>query len=190
MTHDQFNQWKDFALRMAQTCFKDSIRPPADWILQEVGYWFARIEDDPERWAAINSWDQDEWPLCDQFIEATYYYGPDNMPSYDELDDLYGEALDTAIERLEHRRDMAEEQYNDQWLGPIRFCLRAGIDTVCPEHTMGIGVIGLTAGDLRRMYPEGVPDWVSGGERRWFKGLTDELNGTFAEMPDKQCIFL
>ena len=27
-----------------------------------------------------------------------------------------------------------------------------------------MGVLGFTAGDIRRMYPEGVPDWVAHGE--------------------------
>lgn len=27
-----------------------------------------------------------------------------------------------------------------------------------------MGVMGFTAGDLRRMYPKGVPDWVKNGE--------------------------
>ena len=27
-----------------------------------------------------------------------------------------------------------------------------------------MGVVGFTAGDIRRMYPEGVPDWVKNGD--------------------------
>ena len=33
-------------------------------------------------------------------------------------------------------------------------------------YSPSMGVLGFTAGDIRRMYPEGVPDWVK-GEPEW-----------------------
>lgn len=40
---------------------------------------------------------------------------------------------------------------------PVHCCVRAGLDIASSPSA---GVAGFTAGDIRRMYPEGVPDWV------------------------------
>jgi len=53
------------------------------------------------------------------------------------------------------------------------------------------GVLGFTAGELRKMYPEGVPDWVTGGpEHYWSYWMHNETNGTFNEMPDSAALVL
>lgn len=65
-------------------------------------------------------------------------YGPFLKPSYDETD--------------------------DQWCGPVRCCLRMGLDLASEGSA---GVLGFTAGDVRRMYPEGVPEWIA---RQWDDG--------------------
>ncbi len=59
-----------------------------------------------------------------------------------------------------------------QWCGPIRCCLRAGLDLASPAPTSG--VVGFTAGDLRRMYQEGVPDWVK-GDKPWTTQVIDSV---------------
>ena len=73
------------------------------------------------------------------------------------------------------------DQWSDQWGGPVCCCIRAGLDMACGPSA---GVLGFTAGDLRRMFPEGVPDWCFPPGERLHYWLTDELNGTFAELPD------
>ena len=58
----------------------------------------------------------------------------------------------------------------DLYLSPVSCCIRAGCD--CAVNSLG-GVMGFTAGDVRRMYPEGLPGWVKNGD--WetiaFKGV-------------------
>lgn len=57
----------------------------------------------------------------------------------------------------------------DRWCGPPSSCIRAGLDmAVAPSG----GVVGFTAGDIRRMYHEGVPDWIA---RHWDEAETIEV---------------
>lgn len=49
-------------------------------------------------------------------------------------------------------------QWCDQWADPVKACLRAGLDIASAPSA---GVCGFTAGHIRRMYPEGVPEWVA-----------------------------
>lgn len=53
--------------------------------------------------------------------------------------------------------DRFREQWSEQWGGPVRCCIRAGLDVASAPSA---GVCGFSAGDIRKMYPEGVPDWV------------------------------
>ena len=89
--------------------------------------------------------------------------------------------------RCQEIEDLYHEQWQDQWGGPVHCCIRAGLDFASAPSA---GVIGFTAGDLRRMYPEGVPDWVfPPGEQLqyWPDG---ELNGTFEELSDTAQVVL
>ena len=80
---------------------------------------------------------------------------------------------------MEHK---AYEQFSDQWLGPIRCCIRAGVDMACGGM---IGVLGFTAGDLRKMFPEGVPDWVFPPDECTVNFWSNKPTGrTFSELPD------
>lgn len=79
------------------------------------------------------------------------------------------------------------EQWDDQWGGPVQCCIRAGLDFASAPSA---GVVGFTAGDLRAMYPEGVPEWVMPPNERLHYWLTDKINGTFAELPDSAGIVL
>lgn len=89
--------------------------------------------------------------------------------------------------RCDKIEDFYYEQWGDQWGGPIHCCIRAGLDFAAGPSA---GVLGFTAGDVRRMFPEGVPDWVFPPNERLKYFLTDELNGTFAELPDSVGVVL
>lgn len=166
MTELQYERWKDFALRMAGACFNHARRPTAAWIIGQVENWFY-WRDFQKNWCNYNSWDQDSYPLCDHISE---FY-----------DDLYPGAYCKACRHecrlgwphyeqscsmceMECRCDEVEwlitEQFDLQWLGPVRCCIRAGIDLACEPSA---GVVGFTVCDLRRMFPEGIPDWVNSG---------------------------
>ena len=55
--------------------------------------------------------------------------------------------------------DLITEPIFDSIRDPVHCCVRAGLDIASAPSA---GVIGFTAGDLRRMYAEGLPDWVKG----------------------------
>lgn len=83
-----------------------------------------------------------------------------------------------------------EEDWLDQWFGPVRCCLRSGIDFAGDASA---GVIGFTAKDVRDMWPEGVPEWVFGKDQKLSKGpLAGPLveNGTFSSLPDETHLIL
>ena len=79
--------------------------------------------------------------------------------------------------------DQCYEQWEDQWGSPVSCCIRAGLDTaVAPSG----GVVGFTIGDLRKMYPEGVPEWVCPADEElqtWPNG--GPTGQTFSEAPDE-----
>jgi hypothetical protein len=163
MTNDQYERWKDFALRMARTCFTTSRRPPASYVIEQVESWFY-WRDYQQDFGEYNSWDQDDYPLCDHISE----FYDDQCPGVrckacsHECRQVYPYYEDSCrfcdMECTCHEREqLCWEQFEDQWLGPVRSCIRAGLDLACEPSA---GVVGFSAGDIRRMYPEGVPDWV------------------------------
>lgn len=91
---------------------------------------------------------------------------------------------DCICDNIEHA---IYEQWDEQWGGPVRCCIRAGLDFASAPSA---GVLGFTAGDLRRMYPRGVPKWVMPPGERLHYWLSDKVNGTFAELPDSAGIVL
>lgn len=79
------------------------------------------------------------------------------------------------------------ERVRDRWCGPATCCIRAGLDCACSPSA---GVMGFTAGDLRRMYPEGVPDWVKGDEPWETVSITGVVPGSFDSLPDDAEIWI
>lgn len=190
MTQEQYDRWKDFARRMVNVAVSARKRSPSRAFTLEIINFFFECRMGPhDEWKRVVSWDHTEkeegsndWPMCvgDHMSDIEEY----NVPSYWSIPD--GERGQDII---------------DKWMGPARCCVRAGLDlAVAPS----MGVMGFTAGDIRKMYPEGVPDWVTGGkDHHWTNqpitgivpgiGLTmgeEEVNGTFAEMPDDTPIWI
>lgn len=83
-----------------------------------------------------------------------------------------------------------EQELIDEIGGPVVCCIRAGMDFAAAPSA---GVIGFTAGDLRAMFPEGVPDWVKTDEK-WCPAFVVEHDESdcsyFDELPDDQCIVM
>lgn len=203
MTPLQFDRWKDFAVRMAKTCFQGSRRPDSDWILSEVLHFFGCLDEGDV--PALKSWDdsdpypkghccygQERWPghlsspapVCDTVDERLRGSLPDICCS-----SCRGEAGGYGSEecRCDEVEDLVREQWEAQWGGPVRCCIRAGLDFAADPSA---GVVGFTAGDVRRMYPEGVPGWVfPEGERLEHWPFGPE-NGTFESLPDAAHVVL
>jgi len=67
----------------------------------------------------------------------------------------------------DHFDDWFEKYYikkNGEWeqskfLRDIACAVRAGLDIALPDRAQG-GVLGFSVGDLRAMYPEGLPDYI------------------------------
>lgn len=140
MTPEDFEHWKDFALRMAKL---PSRTPPRKWVVEQVG-WFFEVNNHPKYDVEdVTSWDQGESLVCDKVSEFLW--------------DRQDEALARRGLRSEEARRNAEERWMSKWGNAVSCCIRAGLDLVA-EPSMG--VLGYTMGDLRKMYPEGFPPWL------------------------------
>lgn len=221
ITQEQFANWKDFAVRMARTCFKHKRRPSAKEIEGNVRDYFECLSE--LDLASIVDWDHcDPYPEGHPYYRRTYRcpcwhchgvkksdcgYQCEDGQIYDYPKATY--PCDDCSEKAQqwnpyYWHDLSEREYerrDEQFVSPITCCIRAGLDmAVSPS----MGVLGFTAGDIRRMYHEGVPDWVTGGEnKRWknipIKGVIPgigfvpgkpELNGTFASLSDDAAVWL
>lgn len=201
-TPEQYERWKDFASRMASVCFKRRRRPNSKEILASVEWFFARLSEDDL--LCIVDWDNSErYPKESKHYRRTYQAScwhchgakKSDCPHGCEEGHIYRYegpycVGDMCSENSEYWNpyywaDITDEQHEkrqEQFCGPVTCCIRAGLDMAVSPSA---GVLGYTAGDLRKMYTEGVPDWVTGGkDHRWSYWLEDEMNGTFAEMPD------
>ncbi len=185
ITPEQFNRWQDFSLRMARACFRRNRNPCPAEIEANVKHFFDCL--DPEDLTSFVNWDHSA-----PYPEGSPRHGTDSYdhPNHAMLitdickehedgwnphywEDCYGQAT--------------EERHYEQFVAPVVCCIRAGLDMVVGST----GVLGFTAGDLRKMYPEGIPDWVTGGpEHHWSHWPSGEVNGTFAEMEDTDAIAL
>ena len=237
MTPEQYERWKDFAFRMARTCFQANRRPNSRWIMGVVEDFFDYFDEDDI--PCIVNWDNSvEYPegnprrrreyhttycCCDgkrhtrpdadcpechgsgvhypwirpygigdqmsEFLDGYQGYPPSCQfctGLYDRLTRTPGvselsECRCNEIDRL------YTDQWDEQWGGPVRCCVRAGLDFASEPSA---GVLGFTAGDLRRMYPEGVPDWVFPPDEQLRYFMSNELNGTFADLPDSAGVML
>jgi hypothetical protein len=141
MTPEQFEHWLDFARRMARDCHRRNKRVEAlvhDFI------------EDKRRWMAhIHGWDGD---TCEGCSHALGGQGPRPIYICDELSTFL---WDYGLER-ERKRD--GETYRTPTGTAVACCVRAAIDVAIKPSA---GVVGYTAGDLRRMYPDGFPPWLA-----------------------------
>lgn len=169
MTELQFERWKDFAQRMARVCYAASWRPSSYWILDKVETFFEGIEDDDEFISSIINWDNSRnggYGVGDRFSMSMDDCGP-YLPNEDAF---------TLVHGVE-REVLAWEQYDEQWLGPVHCCVRAGLDLASAPSA---GVRGFTVGHICKMYPEGVPDWIAHPAEPWIDGDKRPVSDVFA----------
>lgn len=135
MTPEQFDNWKDFAYRMARAGF-DGITPARKTRIEdELDAFFSWRSRDDQETAEIVDWDSGPAFVCD--------------------------SVQSALSRHDHSRyndrTGIERDCGNKFYGQVSCCIRAGLDMASAPSA---GVIGFTVGDLRRMYPEGNPPWV------------------------------
>lgn len=207
MTPEQYNRWKDFSLRMARTLYRTVRRPSGKWIVEMVEDFFGWTLDEDDIVCLVDWDNSDEYPeghrlRCQEcggkYPRWTSPYCVGDMMSV-WLGDYHnyvpccpacknGHGKEC---RCEDVRELFYEQWDDQWGGPIRCCIRAGLDFASAPSA---GVMGFTAGDVRTMYPEGVPDWVKNGQ--WYPAFSETReDGTkdgiwFDDMKDSHGILM
>lgn len=169
MTTEQFRRWQTFALRMAHRGLairkgKRMSRKARRYVAAEIKEFFREnfsgYGHDETLVDRIESWDNtrdkpgysgtgvDYWDKCGPFVCDLVNSMVDglNPNPYDSRDN------DGPLARW--------ERWDDLWGARIRCCLRAGLDLACEPSA---GVLGFTAGDLRRMYRGTVPEWITEG---------------------------
>ncbi|WP_125901022.1 hypothetical protein [Methylobacterium indicum] len=132
MTPRQYRRWYDFARRMALRGFPDATPARRGKIAQEVRYILWILED---RVPDIVDWD--------------------NGPSY------VGDKVEGVLNAHYHEREFPSgriEPRGNKFHNQVSCCIRAGLDMAAEPSA---GVVGFTVGDLRRMYPLGLPAWVA-----------------------------
>jgi hypothetical protein len=195
MTGLEYERWKDFALRMARVLYATNRRPSGQWIVDVVTDWFdTQVDGDEVLIGCIDNWDNSQEYPPDNVIQGpaplvgdmvtTYLYNHAGYPPRCRACAIYEQEGECRCDEIEV---LYYEQWDEQWGGPVHCCIRAGLDmAVAPS----MGVVGFTAGDVRKMYPEGVPDWVFPPGERLYYWPGDELNGTFEELPDDAGVVL
>lgn len=215
MTPEQYRRWYTFALRMVHRGLGLRRRDHREYVADAVKGFFYSFESEMsvfpslhegvELLPLVRGWDQTDsvrqkrQPHPDGscgFAPEPCRHGDTLGPFVCDLvsgitDDLcpYPWFNEPALEGGWRLR-----RWEDTWGDRIRSCIRAGIDMAVEPSA---GVMGFTAGDLRRMYRGNVPDWITGGnEHRWSYALSNDgtgnevLNGTFREMADDAGVLL
>jgi hypothetical protein len=166
---------------MARACFQGHRRPSQQWIADSVESFFWVKFDDAESAETIECWDSAPDYVCDEM--STFSWDHEDRPRCwtienadekkvssmkrrleleivdDERFDALFDALEESLETTrEDRLALAEDQWEVQWMGPVRCCIRAGLDMAMGR---GRGVLGFTVGDLTAMYPDRIPDWIT-----------------------------
>jgi len=164
MTKEQYEQWCDFSRRMAlRADFGLRHRPSRAWVIEHVEDVLASFADD---YASIHSWDygDDHNYPCDALDDAEFYEKPcfeSQITSQVMKNGHYSHWADTDDElesEIQRRSELARVQWSGQWWEPVGCCVRAGLDMATK---IGGGIVGFTVGDMRRMYPEGLPKFVT-----------------------------
>lgn len=186
MTPEQYERWKDFACRMALNAFpsyREANRKKIERFVRD--FFWRQFDGEAETIEGANSWDQGpDVYVCDLMSE----FETDGIGVARRRQGLRTGDFLTSVDRKEFGRIYKGWQGQDMedfweyrrkliWTSPVSCCVHAGLDVVAEPSA---GVVGFDVGDLRRMYPEGLPDWVAA----WF---TDPIT---ADTPDAQGVWL
>lgn len=153
MNAQQYENWRDFALRMATVCYGRSRRPSGAWVLEQVTEFIDGYADDHME---IQDWDSRPDYICDAFADFEH----DATPGFWFEEDPRAEDQELPEgweERAEERAELARQRWQAQFMGPVACCVRAGLDMAT---VITGGVVGFTVGNLRAMFPGGIPEYV------------------------------
>jgi len=99
----------------------------------------------------------------------SYFYWRDFQGDWKEIEDWDGnkdtyylsDCVDDFFDEYRHY-NRKQDYYTGKFYCQITSCIRAGIDVAVEPSG---GVLGFTAGDIRRMFNGKVPNWV----KEWFE---------------------
>lgn len=172
MTLEQYERWKDFALRMAKATISLRRRAPSRATVIENIKDFFECRMEPDDWQWVQNWDHNHDNPAD----------PDGRRYGMSVSSHIREMAEDWIPNYHGLSARAFERAESRWAGPAQCCIRAGLDVAVAPSA---GVAGFTVADIRRMYPEGVPDWV-----KTFFEPTQEDKRTFDQLQDKEYVWL
>lgn len=163
MTQQQFDNWRDFAIRMSRTAFPHKRNPNPARIEQMVTDFFDEFEQDAIE--CVRNWDRcDEYPAGNPSckIDGYYWHKGERVACMAKplcVGDMCRSLDDRWIRNYwSLRYECQFERAERQWCDPPVICIRSGLDVACEPSA---GVLGYTVGTLRKMWPEGLPDWVN-----------------------------
>lgn len=87
----------------------------------------------------------------------------DSICVTDEVSDYFSDLLPW--------KPRSDGTYYTKFTNQITCCIRAGFDCAVEPSA---GVIGFSVGDLRRMYPKGIPEWILSGYEGLKNGKDNE----------------
>lgn len=180
MTGEQFERWRDFALRMVRLHPARARMPSRRWVMARVDDFVSQFANDH---AWIVDWDKSreiENPRSSSYRDR-FAHGIGDLMSLYEWD-----WLPCRVQQLEHdEKDDEFEEQRDRWFQHVRCCVRAGLDVASEPSA---GVVGFTIGNLRSMYPEGIPDWLATG---WVDPAGADVGGdAFRALADTEGVWL
>jgi hypothetical protein len=132
MTQEQYNNWKDFAVRMGRTVYQSATEKRQKKILDKILDYFSwrELQND---WPEIMDWDGNK----DDYFLA------------DAVEEFFDEHRHWSRKLACHTGKLYDQ---------IVCCIRAGFDMAVEQSG---GVLGFCIGDVRRMYNGQVPMWVT-----------------------------
>lgn len=155
MTRLQFRRWYGFALRMAVRGLSPNLpKKSIKFIREQVEDFFFDIYRE-------DSWYQKN--TGKGMIERIKDWDNSDHEGIERGHTLYcvGDKVTLQLEEENPFRwngtDKQYEDWDEKWGGRVRCCIRAGLDCASAPSA---GVAGFTVGDIRRMYPHGIPTWI------------------------------
>jgi hypothetical protein len=220
MTELQYQRWKNLSLRVAHRGLGLRLKKSRRFVGDFVKDFFRTLDREYFHVNEILPVDWDEkWQHDRNDTYRQIEFLRDRVENWDHTDshptyrDRYGHSTngpyicDIVSIRLDegwnphyYGDDRKYEQWDELWGGRIRCCLRIGIDmAVAPSA----GVMGFTAGDIRRMYRGNVPEWMFPPDEplevQHFVGVVPGVGlapgertmiGTFGSLPDDAQVWL
>jgi hypothetical protein len=216
MTELEYKRWKNFSIRMAWRGYSRVPRKSKVYLTNIVKDFFRHLDG----YLTINEtlpvnidpkWGMDFADHQSEFLRDRIksWDGTESHPTWRDryghstngpyICDIVSEWIDNWAEGNTYDEDVEYRRWDNLWGSRIRSCIRAGMDCAVGPS---MGVMGFTAGDLRRMYRGKVPYWVMGTEPlevHHFVGVIPgvglvpgeaKTNGVFSSVPDEVGVWL